>query len=75
MTGEEEKLAILGLDADRAWKILDAAHRAMPGCEHNQHWQASITIAKEEHRAALKARDRQLRKMARLDDEGTAKDI
>ena len=52
MTGEEEKLASLRLDADRAWKILDAAHRAMPGCEHNiSTGRPAITIAQDEHRA------------------------
>ena len=69
MTPDEEKLALLDLDAERAWQVLDATHRHMPDCEHNQAWKADIAIAQENHRRAIAARDRQRRKMARLDDD------
>lgn len=75
MTEDEEKLAILVLAAERAWMTLDAAHRAMPQCEHNIAWQDSITAAQDEHRRALAARDRHLRMVARLDSDDTAEGI
>ena len=58
-TTDEEKLAALTQTARQAWERLDAAHRSMPDCEHNQAWERDIETAQAAHVKALRACDRQ----------------
>jgi hypothetical protein len=48
------------LDAAReaAWQRYDAAHRALPGCEHVRAWQEEIRQAGAAHQAAIRAYDK-----------------
>jgi hypothetical protein len=51
------------LEADRetAWREYNAAHRAIPDCEHVQAWRQRIADAGSKHQAAIRARDRAIR--------------
>ena len=44
-------------DPETAWRVLDAAERAFPDCEHVRDWRQRVEDARRAHRAALSAVD------------------
>lgn len=56
---------------EAAWAVLDAAHRAIPDCEHVAAWRERIELAKKAHQAAIRVVDL-LMKTKEEHDEGRA---